>query len=61
LTRKLTPLSHPRRHKWEYHFRIDGPLIVGATAISRATVQVLAMNHNEAVRLRESLIQELGG
>jgi HNH endonuclease len=25
LTRKLTKLFNPRRHKWERHFRWDGP------------------------------------
>ncbi len=60
LTRKLTPLFHPRRHKWAYHFRHIGPVIIGVTAIGRTTVNVLAMNHPDAMALRESLISEGG-
>jgi hypothetical protein len=55
---KLTPLFHPRRHKWTYHFRLDGPYIVGRTPISRVTVYVLNMNHPLRVELRRQLIEE---
>ena len=44
LTRKLMPLFNPRRHKWDRHFRWNGPYLVGRTAIGRVTVAVLAMN-----------------
>jgi hypothetical protein len=57
-TRKLTPLFHPRRHKWERHFRWQGPILVGRTAIGRTTVAVLAINAPLRVRLREELIDE---
>lgn len=57
-TKKLVPLFHPRRHKWSHHFAWDGPLLVGRTAIGRVTIVVLAMNHPDAVALRETLIQE---
>jgi hypothetical protein len=56
LTKKLTRLLHPRRHKWSRHFRWDGPILVGRTAIGRATVAVLGMNLPHRVRLREALI-----
>jgi len=55
---KLTPLFHPRRHKWAYHFRLDGPYIVGRTPIGRVTVYVLNMNHPLRVELRRQLIEE---
>ena len=55
---KLTPLFHPRRHKWSYHFRLDGPYIVGRTPIGRVTVYVLNMNHPLRVELRRQLIDE---
>jgi hypothetical protein len=55
VTRKLTKLFHPRRHKWDRHFRWQGPYIVGRTAIGRATVVVL---DRDAVRAREELIAE---
>jgi hypothetical protein len=43
-TKKLTKLFNPRRHKWTYHFRWDGPILIGRTAIGRATAAVLGMN-----------------
>ena len=55
-TGKLTPLFHPRRHKWAYHFRLNGP--VGCTPIGRVTVYVLNMNHPLRVELRRQLIEE---
>lgn len=58
LTRKLTKLFHPRRHKWERHFHLDGPYLVGRTAIGRVTVSVLEINIPERVLLRQSLIEE---
>jgi hypothetical protein len=57
-TKRLTKLFNPRRHKWGRHFRWDGPLVVGRTAIGRVTVAVLAMNAPEAVEVREALIEE---
>src|SRR5215472_14162215 len=41
---KLTKLFNPRRHKWERHFRWQGPYLIGRTAVGRVTVAVLAMN-----------------
>jgi hypothetical protein len=54
----MTKLFNPRRHKWGRHFRWDRPLVVGRTAIGRATVAVLAMNAPEIVEVRESLLEE---
>jgi len=53
----LTELFHPRRHVWTDHFAEVGPLIVGKTAIGRTTVQVLNMNRDEQVALRQLLRQ----
>jgi hypothetical protein len=58
ITRKLTRLFHPRRHKWSHHFRYDGALLVGRTAIGRTTIRVLHINCDEAMTLRDSLIAE---
>ncbi|MBL8799626.1 MAG: HNH endonuclease [Planctomycetia bacterium] len=41
-TGRLTRLYHPRRHRWSYHFRWNGPWLVGRTAIGRTTIEVLA-------------------
>jgi 5-methylcytosine-specific restriction endonuclease McrA len=57
-TKRITPLFHPRRHKWTRHFRWQGAVLVGRTPTGRATVAVLAMNCPEMVALRESLISE---
>ncbi len=38
LTRKITKLFNPQRHKWNRHFRWDGPYLIGRTAIGRTTI-----------------------
>lgn len=58
VTRKLTRLFNPRRHKWDWHFSYDGPVLIGHTPIGRTTIRVLQINCEEAVTLRESLIAE---
>ena len=57
-TRKISRLFNPRLHSWSRHFRWEGPRIIGRTSIGRTTVIVLAMNHEEALEVRESLIAE---
>ena len=58
-TRKITPLFNPRRHKWDRHFRWNGPILHGRTPIGRATIAVLNINDSLRVARRVSLI-ELG-
>ncbi len=58
VTRKLTRLFNPRRHKWHHHFRYEGPVLVGKTAIGRTTIVVLAMNDPVMVALRQELIEQ---
>jgi hypothetical protein len=55
-TGKVTRLYHPRRHKWHYHFRFDGTILIGRTAIGRTTIDVLRMNHPQLVALRDILM-----
>jgi hypothetical protein len=57
-SKKLTKLFNPRRHKWERHFRWDGPLLTGKTAVGRVTVAVLAMNDPAVIEVREALLEE---
>ncbi len=57
-TRRITRLFHPRRHKWDRHFRWRGPVLVGRSAIGRATVAVLAINLPYRVALRQALIED---
>ncbi len=58
VTGKLTPLFNPRRHKWSYHFRYEGGVLVGRTAIGRTTVEVLRINLPNLVALREVLLED---
>jgi hypothetical protein len=55
-TGRLSRLFHPRRHQWRHHFRWDGAYLVGRTAIGRATIEVLRINHPLRVAQREALI-----
>ena len=57
-TRRVTPLFNPRRHKWAWHFRWDGPVLEGRTAVGRATIVVLNINDPFRVQLRAGLIAE---
>jgi hypothetical protein len=58
LTEKRTVLFHPRRHKWQRHFRWDGIFLLGKTAVGRTTVAVLAMNDDDMIDLRSALHEE---
>jgi hypothetical protein len=58
ITRRRVSLYHPRRHKWRRHFRWQGVILVGKTAIGRATVNVLAMNDPDMIELRTTLQEE---
>ncbi len=58
VSRILTKLFNPRRHKWARHFRWNGPYLVGRTAIGRVMVIVLAMNDPAVVEVRQALIEE---
>jgi HNH endonuclease len=57
-TRKIVRLFNPRRHSWRRHFRWNGPLLVGRTAVGRATVVTLGINQRRRVELRQFLIGE---
>ena len=57
-TRRRVSLFHPRRHRWERHFRWDGPVLVGRTPVGRVTIAVLRINDLFRVELRAGLIEE---
>lgn len=57
-TKKIVKLFHPRRHDWSHHFRWEGAILVGRTAIGRATVAVLFMNDPDALNDRDALMEE---
>jgi hypothetical protein len=52
---KVVSLFHPRRDRWEEHFRRRGAYIDGVTAVGRATVRLLQMNAPPRLRAREQL------
>ena len=54
LTQESTPLFHPRQQHWQDHFAwsLDGTKIECTTAIGRATVVALRMNHALIVAAR---------
>ncbi len=58
LTRRITRLFNPRGDRWQRHFNWKGALLVGKTPVGRTTIAVLAINHPDAVAVRESLIEE---
>lgn len=58
LSKRLTRLFNPRKHKWDWHFRWSGPYLVSKTAIGRTTIVVLALNHPDVVEVRRELIAE---
>jgi HNH endonuclease len=51
-TAQIVPLFNPRLDRWDEHFVRRGVLIVGLSAIGRATVQLLKMNATERLELR---------
>ncbi len=54
----IVPLFHPRRDDWDDHFVWDGALLLGKTAVGKATIHVLAINSAERQELRETLLEE---
>lgn len=56
-TGRMAPLFNPRVHRWNQHFRAEGPLIVGLTDVGRATVRLLRLNAPERLLGRQLLWQ----
>jgi len=52
-TSEDVPLFHPIRQLWSQHFRFKGYQIEGLTAMGRATVEALNLNHSRRQRIRE--------
>jgi hypothetical protein len=53
-TQKIVRLFHPRRDRWDEHFRVERETgtIAGLTAIGRATVAILQMNRAHQLEAR---------
>ncbi len=58
-TRRVVPLFNPRTQKWHEHFvwNADGTLILGQTAIGRATIEALQMNRDLIVHARRQWVK----
>lgn len=56
-TGQLVPLFHPRKERWEEHFRLEGAFISALTPIGRVTVKVLKLNAAARLRERRVLIE----
>jgi hypothetical protein len=56
---EIIRLFNPRRDRWEEHFGIDGPRIVGLTLIGQVTVTLLQFNQDERL-LERALLQQAG-
>ena len=54
-TGKVALLFHPRRDRWDEHFRLEGAGICGLTPTGRATEFLLQFNAPERVRQRQHL------
>ncbi|MCG6155738.1 HNH endonuclease [Rubinisphaera margarita] len=52
-TAQHVPLFHPRNDRWSEHFEMDGGMILGLTAVGRATIRLLQMNAPQRVELRQ--------
>jgi hypothetical protein len=52
-TGQITPLFHPRRDRWQDHFRLAGGRIDPLTPTGRATVRLLQLNHADRIAERE--------
>lgn len=48
----IVPLFNPRTDSWSDHFLFQDVLLIGKSPVGRATIAVLAMNHNKRLQLR---------
>jgi hypothetical protein len=58
VSRKEVRVFHPRRDRWSDNFAWtnDGTVILGLTAIGRATVEAMQLNREALVNLRRVLV-----
>ena len=57
LTAASVPIYHPRHHDWQEHFTWsdDTTLLIGLSAIGRATIELLQLNRPHLINLRQLL------
>jgi hypothetical protein len=51
---KLVPLFNPRKDAWSDHFRWEKQRVAALTAIGRATIAALKLNHPRRIRIRQA-------
>lgn len=54
---KIIPLFHPRKQKWNEHFRLENETVIGVTPTGKVTVDLLQMNANERKEVRQLMIE----
>jgi hypothetical protein len=54
----LVRLYRPRQDRWEDHFRMEGAVIMGGTAIGKGTARLFDMNSARRVATRQWLMEE---
>jgi hypothetical protein len=57
ITGELTRLFHPRRDRWDEHFKFGQGEINGLTDVGRTTAALLQMNSPDRVELRRQLME----
>src|SRR5947199_9400518 len=57
-TGRVVRLFHPRHDARKDHFRWDREHMIGLTAVGRATIATLRLNHHLRLVLRRSLLRE---
>jgi len=57
-TNTIVPLFNPREHVWRDHFQwsVDDLRVEALTGIGRATINALALNRGNLIRVRRVLI-----
>lgn len=56
-TEEIVPLYHPRKNRWNQHFRIVEAEFIPITAIGRVTIRLLQLNRSDRIEERQILIQ----
>ena len=56
-TGEIVRLFHPRKDRWNEHFRWQGATLEGLTPVGRATARLLQINEPARLALRDSLMR----
>ena len=56
-TKELIRLFHPRKDRWNEHFKWNGAVLEGLTAVGKGTARLLNINAPARVALRDALMR----